>query len=69
MPYKFLRLHRPETGTNLIVRSPIEVTALNERVSLHLDRFVQANYLGFHISDLWTEDQKKMGEVPLTPNK
>lgn len=68
MPYKFLRLHRPETGTNLIVRSPIEVTMLDERVSRMLDQFVQCDYNGFHISDLWTEDQKKMGEVPLTPS-
>ena len=66
MVYKYLRLHRPETGTNLIVKSPIEFAQINEQISLHLDRFVQCDYNGFHISDVWTEDQKKMSEVPLT---
>ena len=63
MRYKFLRLHRPETGTNLTVLAPVEFGGMNEELALYLDQFVQCNYPDFHISEMWTEDQKLMFET------
>ena len=70
MSCKYLRIHRPTTGTTITVLAPFQVTtAITEQIACQLNGYVDHKYPGFEISDFWTEDQKKMGEVPLTPNK
>lgn len=59
----FLRITRPHTGTLLTVPSPLpNIGRVDEMTSQYLNCFVDANYPGFEIIELWTSDQKLMFE-------
>jgi hypothetical protein len=66
MPYNYLRIQRPTTGTTVIIMTPFEVPEIaSEQVSYQLNSYVDYKYPGFEIVDLLTADQKKMLQIPV----